>query len=256
MTTPKSIGEADLHAYVDGELEERGRAEVETWLADHPEDAARIRAFREQKAALHALYDGVLSEPLPARIELALSRRPKQRAALWTRVAAGLLLFLAGGLAGWGLHGQQVQRMAADDGFVRQAVGAHVVYSAEVRHPVEVGADEEAHLVAWLSKRLGAPVRAPRLTSAGFDLVGGRLLPDGGAPAAQFMYEDTAGRRLTLYARTDRRDGDTAFRFLSDQGELAFYWIDGPLAYALIGKLSRDDLLPLARIVYEDLQVR
>lgn len=256
MTTPKSIGEVDLHAYVDGELDEHRRAEVETWLADHPEDAARVRAFQDQKAALHALYDGVLSEPLPARIESALSRRPKVGAPLWTRVAAGLLLFLAGGLGGWGLHGQKAERMAAEDGFVRQAVGAHVVYAAEVRHPVEVGADEEAHLVAWLSKRLGASVKAPRLNTVGFHLVGGRLLPDGGAPAAQFMYEDTGGRRLTLYVRTDRRDGDTAFRFVSDRGVSAFYWIDGPLAYALIGAVPRDDLLPLARIVYEDLQAR
>ena len=256
MTTPKPIGEADLHAYVDGALDDRGRADVETWLVDHPEDADRVRAYRDQRTELHALFDRVLDEPMPARIEAVLSRRRPVRAPVWTRIAAGLLLFLVGGLAGWGLHGQQAKRMAADDGFVRQAVGAHVVYAGEIRHPVEVGANEEAHLVAWLSKRLGATVRAPRLVSAGFQLVGGRLLPDGGAPAAQFMYEDGGGRRLTLYVRTDRRDADTAFRFVSDRGVSAFYWIDGPLAYALIGAVPRDDLLPLARVVYEDLQAR
>ena len=38
----------------------------------------------------------------------------------------------------------------------------------------------------------------PRLSGLGFALVGGRLLsaPDG--PAAQFMYEDTDRRRITV----------------------------------------------------------
>ena len=45
----------------------------------------------------------------------------------------------------------------------RRAANAHAVYVPEVRHPVEVGADQEAHLVQWLSKRLAVPVRAPAL---------------------------------------------------------------------------------------------
>jgi len=47
--------------------------------------------------------------------------------------------------------------------------------------------------------------------------------------------------------------GDTAFRFVSDRGVSAFYWIDGPLAYALIGNVPREALLELSRIAYEAL---
>ena len=57
------------------------------------------------------------------------------------------------------------------------ALGAHTVFVPEVRHPVEVKADE-AHLVRWLAKRVGADVRAPALGSMGWQLMGGRLLPD------------------------------------------------------------------------------
>ena len=49
----------------------------------------------------------------------------------------------------------------------REAALAHVAYVPEVRHPVEVTAAEEKHLVAWLSKRLDAPLRAPSLVSPG-----------------------------------------------------------------------------------------
>ena len=70
---------------------------------------------------------------------------------------------------------------------------------------------------------------APDMARAGFALVGGRLLPDAGKPAAQFMYKDQKGRRVTLYVRSD--DGaDTAFKFAAEDGISAFYWIDGALA--------------------------
>jgi hypothetical protein len=60
-----------------------------------------------------------------------------------------------------------------------QAIDAHQVYVTEVRHPVDVGSDQEAHLVAWLSKRLGQKLVATDLAKQGFELVGSRLLPDG-----------------------------------------------------------------------------
>ena len=73
--------------------------------------------------------------------------------------------------------------------------------------------------------------------------MGGRLLPDQeGLPAAQFMYEDSSGRRLTLYVRKETGLNNTSFRFYERDGFGSFYWIDRPLAYALSGRLSRDEL--------------
>ena len=255
MTIPRPIGELELHAYVDGELDADDRAEVEAWLADRPQDAARVEAYRDQKRQLHALYDGVREEDVPARTTALFSRRKTPaRSISWMRIAASILLLALGGLAGWGSHGiwqaQQDERFA----FVERALGAHIVYVREARHAVEVGADEEDHLVAWLSKRLGHPLKAPKLGDAGFELVGGRLLADGAAPAAQFMYENAAGQRVTVYLRTGRDGTHTAFRFLARNGVSAFYWADGPFAYALIGRMPRDDLIGLARLIYRDVE--
>ena len=66
--------------------------------------------------------------------------------------------------------------------------------------------------------------------------MGGRLLPDQGLPAAQFMYEDGTGRRLTLYMRKETGLNNTSFRFSERDGFGSFYWIDRPLAYALAGR--------------------
>lgn len=256
MTAPRPLDEAALHAYVDGRIDEAGRREVEAWLAAHPEDAARVQAFRTQNTGLHALYDGVLDEPLsPGLAALAVGRAGARPARAWARIAAVLALFALGGAAGWGLRGLgEGGGPLAAPGFVQRAVGAHVVYVSEVRHPVEVGADQEEHLVGWLSKRLGSPLKAPDLTPLGFALVGGRLLPDDGTAAAQFMYEDAAGRRLTCYVRAAGEREDTAFRFVAEGGVSAFYWVDAPLAYALIAEMPRDVLLPIAHAVYAGLE--
>ncbi|MBC7975048.1 MAG: hypothetical protein H7138_08690 [Myxococcales bacterium] len=55
-----------------------------------------------------------------------------------------------------------------------------------MRHPVEVKAQEE-HLSRWLTRRLNVPVKLFDLWAQGFELVGGRLLPDAEGPSAQLM---------------------------------------------------------------------
>ncbi|MHA1107871.1 MAG: anti-sigma factor family protein [Alphaproteobacteria bacterium] len=255
MTSPDRISEDDLHAYADGVLDEAARAEIEAWLAQHPDDAARIASWRQQEAGLHAAYDGVLDEPLPASMQATLDDgKQRGRRAGWMRAAAAIVLFAAGAATGWGLRGGAGGPEDMSAGFVRQAVGAHVVFTAERRHAVEARADtEERHLIRWLSKRLGQPIKPPPLSSVGFQLYGGRLVSDAGGPAAQFMYQDKAKRRVTLYVRRGGDGGRTAFRFATERGVAAFYWIDSPLSYALIGRMEREELLKLARIVYDNL---
>jgi anti-sigma factor RsiW len=174
----------------------------------------------------------------------------------WAPLAAAILIAALAGAGGYLVRGLTIDARRPDSAFVTTAIGAHSVYAPEVRHPVEVGAAEEAHLVQWLTKRIGANVRAPALASLGWKLVGGRLLPDRGLPAAQFMYEDGTGRRLTLYMRKEPGLDNTAFQFDERDGFGAFYWVDRPLAYAIAGRLSREELMSLANAVYGQLEVR
>ena len=131
-----------------------------------------------------------------------------------------------------------------------------MVYSPEVRHPVEVDAKEHDHLVKWLSKRLDYPLKVPVLSQEGFELLGGRLLPGGeGQPVAQFMYQDANGKRLTLYVtRSKKGDQVTAFRFAQEGNVAVFYWIDNDCGYALSGELDKPALARVASLVYKQLQ--
>jgi anti-sigma factor RsiW len=249
MSRP-DISESDLHAYVDGELGPSRRGDVEAHLAVQPDDAARLAAYTRLNDALRSRYDAILEEPVPAR----LSRSPARRSRI-LRYAAAVGWLALGGLAGWQLHGWQVRDdRAATPSWARRAAVAHIVYSPEVRHPVEVGADQEDHLVAWLSKRLGTPLRIPNLNGIGYGLVGGRLLPGERGPAAQFMYQDAQGQRLTLYVRANREQSrETAFRFAQDGPVRMFYWVDRGLGFALSAELEKAELLEVAKALHQQL---
>jgi anti-sigma factor RsiW len=217
---------------------------------DAASEDADLKALSQ---ALHQVYDRVLEEPVPERLRARRGRwRPAAIAAVW--VALGVAI---GGIAGWQLNAvrMDVAQKAEVPGFVRRAAVAHAVYSPEVRHPVEVGADQEEHLVAWLSKRLGAPLRAPHLDDAGYFLVGGRLLPGENGPVAHFMYQSKQGTRFTLYIRASAPGNqETAFRYAAEGNVKVFYWIDRKLGYALSsGDIATDDLLKVANTVYQQL---
>ncbi len=77
-------------------------------------------------------------------------------------------------------------------------------------------------------------MRAPKLDTIGYSLVGGRLLPGDNGPVAHFMYQTEKGRRITLYVRTEAAENrETAFRYASEGNVNVFYWIDRKLGYAL-----------------------
>ena len=245
-----AVTEAELHAYVDGLLPAARRAEIEAYLAAHAEDAQRVRAWREQNHALRDLFDPVLAESLPARLARpGLVRR--MRPVLRYAAVAGWLVI--GGIAGWYLHDYNLAKSVDTVAFAHRAAIAHIVYSPQVRHPVEVGADQEAHLVAWLSKCLGGSLKVPQLGPLGYQLVGGRLLPGDQGPVAHFMFQDASGQRLTLYVRNGGGGKETAFRYAQEKGVSVFYWIDGRFGYALSGEIEKGDLLRVARAVYQQL---
>ncbi|GAA4251590.1 anti-sigma factor family protein [Azospirillum formosense] len=250
------VTEAELHAWMDGELPEERRGEVERHLAGNPDLARRFERYRAQRAMLQGTFGPLIDRPLPAALVPPYARpagRPAVRPRRWfpaLAAAAVLLVFVAGGAGGWWLRGWSGGAGGGGAAFVADAVAAHRVFAVEVRHPVEVGGDQEAHLVGWLSKRLGKPLQAPRLADKGYDLVGGRLLSDARGPAAQLMYQDAAGRRITLYIRPASDAPDTSFRFAQDGNVQAFYWRDNGLAWAVTGDLDRVTLSAIAEEVY------
>jgi anti-sigma factor RsiW len=249
MIETGKIDEWALHAYVDGELAADVRAEVETYLRTDIEAAQRVEAWRRQKEALKVAFDGTLDEPVPPKLLAAFHKRPARRWVWPSAAAAGLALLILGGAGGWYFSQDSGARLAAS--LADRALVAHEVYAVEVKHPVEVGANDKEHLAAWLSKRLGHLIEVPDLTAEGYTLLGGRLLAGEDRPAAQLMYEDQAKRRITIFLSANPRNGDSAFQVEQKGNLVACYWLDGPFGFAVAGELEMPRAMHLARVIYD-----
>ncbi len=244
------VREEELHAYVDGQLDPERRAVIEAYLEGQPEAAARVLAWTRQNDAMHALYDPVLSEPVPTRLSDAARRRTGYPL---LRHAAAIAWITVGALGGWFVNDalREPPALVFADTLAHRAALAHAVYTPEVLHPVEVDATQEQHLVRWLSKRLNRELHTPDLRGFGYELVGGRLLPGGAGPAAQFMYQNASGGRLTLYITVDQTGGGpTAFRYKRENGLNVLYWVDRDLGFALSADAERGELLDIGHAVY------
>lgn len=263
--TDRQVDDSELHALVDGELDPARQAEVEAWLSDNPEAAQRVARYRAQNAGMHALFDGVMNEELPPGIQDALAGR-RQWLPRGAAIAAGIALLLTGAVAGWVVRGElpttsddsalvaQAQPPIDTQELMVRAAMAHVVSSDDDLHmATSEGATE---IKQYITTRMGETVRVPQLASLGYRLVGSRVLPDTGGPAAQFVFEDNDGERVSLYVRSEAAKGVDITYALADDLSM-FYWNDSEHSYALVRELEdetgRDALLKAARAVHQQI---
>jgi anti-sigma factor RsiW len=247
------VTEDELHAYVDNELPAERSQAVQEWLASHPEDAERVRAWRALGDELHRRYGGVVDEPVPQRLDLdCLVTRPRRW--IWGMVAAAVLAFIVGGGAGWMAHNALATEMTPIEALRDEAVTAHKLYTGEVRHPIEVRGNED-HLLPWLSRRVGTTLRAPDLTKYDLKLLGGRLLPGLTAPAALFMYESASGERVTLYC-TPFKWPTTALIYKEADNTASVQWTQDDFGWVISGPANKDKLKVVAAAAYEQLETR
>lgn len=245
------ISKADLHAYVDGQLDAKRKQQVKAWLAQHPEEQKELDNYRTLNQGIRELYAEYVEAPLPE----ALATAGRRQAIRW---AAGIAILAVGITLGWGLRDatQHTDKVLIATHLVQPAAFAHMVYATDQTRPVEINAGEEQRLIRWLSDRLRTEIHAPNLAEFGYELVGGRLLPSTDRMAAQFMYQNVTAHRVTLYIR--RIVGihaDPTFKYARDGNVRIFYWIDGPLGYALSGELSKQSLLSLAESIHHQLTI-
>lgn len=243
----RPITEDDLHAFLDGHLDEARRAAVAAYLAAHPAVAARISQYGLQRGELRAAFDAVADEPVPSRLNLLHLAAPRSRPALaWRNLAAGLVLVIMSGAGGWFLHDWMLPPAKGVAALAREASDNYSVFANDRLHPVEMRIEDMESFVAWARAYLPRIPAIPDLALAGYRLMGGRIVATSHGPGVMLMYDDDRGTRLVLLSRPMAVDQNRRMMAHAQHGVEGWSWAIDGMGYSLVGAVPAERLHPLA----------
>ncbi|VVO96555.1 hypothetical protein PS850_02640 [Pseudomonas fluorescens] len=226
--------ERDLHAYVDHQLSEDERRQVETFLASNPEVAARVRAWQQDAQQLRAALSGALQQPANPDLDPALLRQRRTRQSRRHLASAAVLLIAVsvGGFSGW--QAREMTLVGAPLPMT-DALQAYRLIAQQGILPADYKAGDDGDMQGWLDRYFTQAHRLPDLSAAGFKPASGRLLSTEQGPAAMVVYEDRGGHKISFYVRPPGPKNFLLPRGSRSDGELqAEYWSGGGYNYAMV----------------------
>ncbi|MBX9468883.1 MAG: anti-sigma factor [Rhizobium sp.] len=257
MTSHDPVIEADLHAYVDDQLDVGRRIEVEAYLSENPSIAAKVMADLRVRDELRLALAGM---PVAMRQGTREAARALENAVnrprtvdIMRRAAAVVLLVGAGWIAhGWIAPGSigEVVASVPPPQFVEEAMRAH--QTAELREQMKSQAETSRFDPAEI--RSATAIVLPSMP-AEWSVRDAQIFPSTYGPSVELEVEPQSGEKLSLFAV---RPGNFAVQqvLLKQEGQTnAAYWQIGDVAYALISETENVDKLAeqarkLARTLY------
>ena len=248
----KPVEDAELHAYVDGQLGNDRAQEVVLFLEQNPVEAARVAQYAAQRRAMRASLQPRFDEAVPPRLRIdrvraGLHRKQMARFRGIAAIAAAVLVCVVSGLiiyprifgtAGEGLIAQAFE--AREGGLsVERQLAASSVSTSEARD-------------ALAATALALPIRVPDLTPAGFTLSAIAIYPERDhAHALQLSYTDRQGKLFTVFLH--RAGGADKFD-LQRQGKMQIcIWQNEDMGAVMLGEMSAKEMLKVATLTYGDL---
>jgi anti-sigma factor RsiW len=187
MTSPH-VEEAQLDAYLDGELTAIDAREIEAHLAG----CAECERFRDARLALRAAIREQLPtlrapDTLRARVDKVVQSeaglRAPRRGGVWRALAVAASLALVS-LGSWRLALQR----AAGQQLADQLLASHV-RSLMPGHLTDVLSSDQHTVKPWFNGRLDFSPAVYDYSGRGFPLIGGRLDYAGGRSVAALVYQ-------------------------------------------------------------------
>jgi anti-sigma factor RsiW len=255
MTENPVLDDTDLHAFIDGELDEARAADVAALVDADPALAARVAAFRSDKDLIARAYGGLIDRPLPQEwIDQVKSggrvrRSGWQPAGRYMRGIAAMAAALVILLGGWLVYRTAV--IPQDEPIVAEALAAR----DEALVPQTVVSDASpAERNEMLASSLAMNVKAPDLSRMGYRLAAMRVY-DGvaGAKAVELSYRDRSDRLFTLYLR--HPSSPPRVDLLNRDGMRICIWQDDVIGAVMVGRMSAGEMARLASLAYAGLSL-
>lgn len=251
MIVRDDFREEQLHALVDGELDEGESARIEAIVESDAYLRERRALYDADKERMRAIYGAGAGEKLPrewiARVQASCARPRWQKPVAGFAALAASLLLVFGGIVAW-----RESRPSAGSDIVAEALAArdgtlHPQASLAANGPRVLVAENRAMTAA-----LDAHVKAPDLSRMGYRLVG---IDEYVAPARAFemRYADPRGAIFTLYVR--RSSGAPRFDQWGERGLRVCVWQDDVIGMVMAGKVSVPVMQRLASLAYTGLEI-
>ena len=278
--TDRSLAQA--LGYVDECLEANERGEFELRLTNDPDLAARVEQWRRQNEAIRRIFDETWRSRAPRnkpqhpldRLEVAAAvpvarlqvepretrdfktRSPRRVAvnksaegsspspSFPRRVGRGLA-FIAFGFLAWAASvvPAPVDRVAL------LTASAFSTYRTFATRPLDLATAEPAVLERWLRTQVDFVTPIPDFVPGGFTLVGGRVVAGAQGPAAFALYQNSAGRRVSLFMERGEPALDSRIPVQSS-GDLKALALTGfgPVDEVIVANIDDDALSALQRL--------
>jgi anti-sigma factor RsiW len=233
------ISDEDLHAYIDGALEEERAVVVREALAENAALAERVAQFQADKAMFKSVYGPLIEQPLPAEWVARADRRPRTNWRMACAIAAALLVVALGPVA-WRHYTPATQTDVVD-----VALNAREGAPVGDRHIFPDG--KTSSYDAAFRQTVASNVRIPDLSRMGFKPRGLHLYDK----AAEIVYRGPQDQLFTLYVR--RSDGAARFDQFERRGLRVCIWQDDQISTVMAGNISAAVMQRLATLSYTGL---
>jgi anti-sigma factor RsiW len=253
-----TISEHELHAFIDGELDEARSAEIASLLAADPALAARVEDFRSDRNRLQQVYGAPDTRPLPAEWLEQIGNRERARVLpfvpRFSRAAVGLAGALAASIliaiGAWFSFGNG----AGEDAIVAEALAARGD-SMRAQQVVDVqvsGLPEARNQV--LANALEMKLKTPDLAKIGYQLAAIRIYSGvPGGKAVELRYRGDENKVFTLYLR--HPSSPARVDLFQRDGLRICIWQDDVIGTVMLGEMSAGEMARVASAAYAGLNL-
>jgi len=271
------VSEAELHGFVDGDMDRGRREAVQAFLATSPGDAARVETWRRQNETIRAAFAPVETGPLPWSLPLAPGA---ERVAATGHAAGGQAEASHSWRARWfarliGLSFASGALLAASAAYLAGRVNAPEAATPSLEGPTPAGMNDTfvtramsalqafepppAAAVRLSPSREGpeqdtaAPI-LPNLPVEGLKLAGIRAVPGEQGQMLCLFYARPDEANIALCVEKAGDPGETVPRVSGNFPSAAIHWRQKGANYALVGALPEARLRSLADRVHAQVE--